>query len=113
LGGDKTMTDKIEKQIRLSKLMAEKGLCSRREADAYIQQGLVFVNGERVSILGTKVSPEARVTLDTPALQQQKKLVTIILNKPIGYVSAQPEDDYFPRSDWLRLKINTELETIC
>lgn len=90
------MTDKIEKQIRLSKLMAEKGLCSRREADAYIQQGLVFVNGERVSILGTKVSPEARVTLDTPALQQQKKLVTIILNKPIGYVSAQPEDDYLP-----------------
>ncbi len=90
------MSDDSEKQIRLSKLMAEKGLCSRREADAYIEQGLVFVDGERVSVLGTKVSPTARITLDAPALKQQKNLATIILNKPIGYVSAQPEDNYLP-----------------
>lgn len=87
------MTDNL---VRLSKLMTEKGLCSRREADEYISQGLVFVNGERVNVLGTKVSPDSRVTLDAEALKKQKKLVTIVLNKPIGYVSSQPEPGYDP-----------------
>lgn len=77
--------------VRLSKLMSEKGICSRREADEYISQGLVRVDGEIISELGTKVSPNARISLETKALQQQKNLVTIILNKPIGYVSAQPQ----------------------
>lgn len=85
-----------DNKIRLSKLMAEKGLCSRREADAYIAAGLVFVDGEKVSVLGTKVSPNARVTLDSKALKNQKNLVTILLNKPVGYVSAQPEPQYTP-----------------
>lgn len=82
--------------VRLSKLMAEKGLCSRREADEYISRGLVFVDGERVNTLGVKVSPLARVTLDADALKQQKGLISIVLNKPIGYVSAQPEPGYEP-----------------
>lgn len=82
--------------IRLSKLMAERGICSRREADEYIEKGLVFVNGERISQLGTKVDPGARIELAALALKQQKELVTIILNKPIGYVSAQAEDGYEP-----------------
>lgn len=85
-----------EDKVRLSKLMAEKGLCSRREADVYIAEGRVFVDGEKVSVLGTKVSRNARVTLDSDALKTQKSLVTIILNKPIGYVSAQPEPEYTP-----------------
>jgi 23S rRNA pseudouridine2604 synthase len=90
------MNDSEEKSVRLSKLMAEKGLCSRREADVYIEKGLVFVDGQRVSVLGTKVSPFARVTLDAAAMRTQKNLVTILLNKPVGYVSAQPEDNYEP-----------------
>lgn len=77
--------------MRLSKLMAERGICSRREADAYIAKGLVFVNGEQIKELGTKVLPNVRIELAAQALKQQKDLVTIILNKPIGYVSAQPE----------------------
>lgn len=85
-----------EKKIRLSKLMADKGICSRREADAYIEKGLVFVNGERITQLGFKVSPDVRVTLDAPALKQQKELVTIMLHKPVGYVSSQPEPPYEP-----------------
>ncbi|WP_413291569.1 pseudouridine synthase [Bdellovibrio sp. HCB337] len=85
-----------DNKVRLSKLMAEKGLCSRREADVYIAAGLVFVDGEVVSVLGTKVSPNARVTLDSQALKNQKSLATILLNKPIGYVSAQPEPQYTP-----------------
>lgn len=86
----------MSEKIRLSKLMADKGICSRREADAYIEQGLVLVNGERITVLGTKVDPSSSVTLEARALKQQKQLVTIILNKPIGYVSAQPEPGYEP-----------------
>lgn len=85
-----------EEKVRLSKLMAEKGLCSRREADVYIAEGLVYVDGEKITVLGTKVSPLARVTLDAKALRTQKSLATIILNKPVGYVSAQPEPQYTP-----------------
>lgn len=88
--------DPNDNKIRLSKLMSERGLCSRREADAYIERGLVYVNGEKITQLGTKVDPNARVTLATEALETQKNLVSIILNKPIGYVSAQPEEDKIP-----------------
>lgn len=85
-----------DEKIRLSKLMAEKGICSRREADAYIEQGLVLVNGIKVDQLGTKVSPDVKITLEAKALKNQKSLATIVLNKPIGYVSAQPEPQYTP-----------------
>jgi len=82
--------------IRLSKLMAQRGICSRREADTYIEQGLVLVDGHSVNRLGTKVSPDAQITLAPRAISQQQQLVTIILNKPVGYVSAQPEPGYVP-----------------
>lgn len=77
--------------IRLSKLMSERGICSRREADSFIERGWVYVDGEQVSTLGTKVSPDAVVTLDERARARQARLVTILMNKPVGYVSGQPE----------------------
>lgn len=83
-------------KVRLSKLMSEKGICSRREADDLISKGLVYVDGIKIDQLGTKVDPKSHVTLATSALEDQKKLVTIILNKPIGYVSSQPEKGYEP-----------------
>jgi 23S rRNA pseudouridine2604 synthase len=82
--------------IRISKLMAERGLCSRREADAYIEQGLVFVNGERVSQLGTRAGHDATITLAGEARAQQASRVTVLLHKPIGYVSGQAEDGHQP-----------------
>ena len=82
--------------IRLSKLMSERGLCSRREADTYIERGLVFVDGKRVSELGTKVDPDCAIRLDRAANELQQQRVTILLNKPIGYVSGQPEPGYQP-----------------
>lgn len=85
-----------EEKVRLSKLMAERGLCSRREADDYISRGLVLVDGIKIDQLGTKVGRNVRITLEAQALKQQKRLVTIMLNKPIGYVSAQPEPPYQP-----------------
>lgn len=83
-----------EKVIRLSKLMSDQGLCSRREADAYIVAGQVMVDGEVVSTLGTKVAMTSKVTLKDQALANQESKVTILLNKPVGYVSTQPEKDY-------------------
>lgn len=85
-----------DEKVRLSKLMSERGICSRREADDYIAKGMVLVDGQVVDQLGVKVSPQVRITLAREALNQQKSLVTLILNKPIGYVSAQPEKDYVP-----------------
>lgn len=85
-----------DNKIRLSKLMTQKGICSRREADDYIARGMVYVNGILVNELGSKVDPNARISLDTQALEQQKSLITLILNKPVGYVSSQPEDGYEP-----------------
>src|SRR5437660_1687754 len=82
--------------LRLSKLMAQRGLCSRREADDYISRGLVFVDGVRIDTLGTKVLPHQTITLAEAARNEQQALVTILLNKPIGYVSGQPEKGYRP-----------------
>lgn len=79
---------------RLSKIMAGRGICSRREADRYIGQGLVMVDGVIVSELGTKVSPDARIELAEAGRVRQEAQVTILLNKPVGYVSGQPEDGY-------------------
>jgi 23S rRNA pseudouridine2604 synthase len=81
-------------KIRLSKLMSERGLCSRREADTYIERGWVRVDGVPVTELGTKVEPTQTVTLDRRAQQSQGKRVTILLHKPVGYVSGQPEKGY-------------------
>lgn len=82
--------------VRISKLLAERGLCSRREADGYIERGLVFVNGERVTELGTRAAPDATITLAREAKAQQADRVTILLHKPVGYVSGQAEDGYKP-----------------
>jgi 23S rRNA pseudouridine2604 synthase len=82
--------------LRLSKLMADRGLCSRREADELIERGWVKVNGQIVDQLGTKVASSAKIDLSPQAQSQLSSAVTILLNKPIGYVSGQPEKDYVP-----------------
>jgi 23S rRNA pseudouridine2604 synthase len=81
---------------RLSKRMAELGLCSRREADEWIVNGWVKVNGVVMSELGTRVSKSAEISVSKEAEQHQSEVVTILLHKPIGYVSGQAEDGYQP-----------------
>ncbi len=83
-------------KIRLSKLMSEQGLCSRREADSYIERGWVLVDGKPVTELGIRIDPAQRITLNRAAQTQQHTRVTILLNKPIGYVSGQAEDNHKP-----------------
>jgi 23S rRNA pseudouridine2604 synthase len=83
-------------RVRLSKLMSERGLSSRREADDWIAEGWVSVDGELVTELGTRVWPNQTITVDAMAQAQQAQRVTIVLNKPIGYVSGQAEDGHEP-----------------
>ncbi|TAM04098.1 MAG: pseudouridine synthase, partial [Paraburkholderia sp.] len=82
--------------LRLSKRMSELGLCSRREADEWIEKGWVLVDGERMDTLGTKVTPDQRIEIDPAARAAQARQVTILLHKPVGYVSGQAEDGYPP-----------------
>lgn len=82
--------------LRLSKRLSELGLASRREADEWIAKGWVRVDGQVVSELGSRVHPSQKITLDSAARQQQAQQVTVLLNKPIGYVSGQAEDGYEP-----------------
>lgn len=71
-------------------------MCSRREADELIAQGLVQVDGRVVDQLGTRIRVDAIIELKTRARTQLDARVTILLNKPVGYVSGQPEDDHEP-----------------
>ena len=82
--------------MRLSKRMSELGLASRREADEWIEKGWVRVDGRIVAELGSRVLPEQRITVDAKATNQQAQRVTVLLNKPVGYVSGQAEDGYEP-----------------
>ena len=92
----------VHEHPRLSKRMSELGLCSRREADEWIENGWVKVEGAVMTTLGTRVAPEARIEIDGAARKHQSEQVTILLNKPIGYVSGQAEDGYQPASVLIR-----------
>ena len=80
---------------RLSKRMSELKLASRREADEWIAAGWVRVDG-KVAVLGQRVGPDVAIEIDPAARQAQSQLVTVLLHKPIGYVSGQAEDGYEP-----------------
>ncbi len=96
--------------------MAEQGLCSRREADAYIEKGWVKVDGQ-IAVLGERVFPDQTITLDRSAAKQQAQSVTILIHKPMGYVSGQAEDGYTPavaliepRTQWVDDRSNIRFE---
>ncbi|MCM2312357.1 MAG: rRNA pseudouridine synthase [Steroidobacteraceae bacterium] len=80
---------------RLNKRLADLGLCSRREADDWIAKGWVRVNGQ-VAAMGLQVGPDDRIDVDPKARGQQSQQVTILLHKPVGYVSGQAEDGHQP-----------------
>ena len=81
--------------VRLNKRMADLGLCSRREADDWIGRGWVKVDGQ-LATMGMQVTPQSRIEVDKRAQGQQQQQVTILLHKPVGYVSGQAEDGYQP-----------------
>ncbi len=73
--------------IRLNKYIANTGLCSRREADQFIQDGMITVNGELVSVVGTKIDPNSEVCFKGRKLEAENK-VYILLNKPKDYITT-------------------------
>lgn len=81
--------------VRLNKRMADLGLSSRREADEWIERGWVLVNGQPAT-MGQKVGPADRITVERAAQGQQARQVTVLLHKPMGYVSGQAEDGHQP-----------------
>ena len=99
---DKLPQNKTQAGVRISKLMAERGLCSRREADVYIERGWVYVDGQQVTELGSRAQPSAKISLDKTAQTVQRRQVTILLNKPLGYVSGQPEPGCIPAVTLIR-----------
>ena len=90
--------------------MSQRGLCSRREADRLIEQGLVKVDGERVDTLGVKFPDSVEIELTEKAREQQQARVTIMLNKPVGIVSGQAEDDYTPAIRLINVASRSKLD---
>ena len=89
-------------EIRLQKYLANSGIASRRKCEEYILQGKVEVNGKMIKELGTKIQPgKDIVKFDGKEVKEDKKLVYILLNKPIGYVTTV--DDQFHRDTVLDL----------
>ncbi|WP_246610108.1 pseudouridine synthase [Comamonas fluminis] len=81
--------------IRINKRIADMGMCSRREADEWVENGWVKVNGE-IAEMGQNVVPGDKIEIDQKAQDRQDQQVTILLNKPVGYVSGQAEDGHEP-----------------
>ena len=82
--------------VRINKWLGQTGVCSRREADALIADGLVSVDGEVVADAGRKLEPGQTLTLSDRATAALAEGVTIVMHKPLGYVSGQPEPDKLP-----------------
>ena len=83
----KTREIDTNKPVRLNKFLANAGICSRREADEFIQAGVITVNGEVVTELGTKVMPTDKVMFHDQTIRSEKK-VYLLLNKPKNCVTT-------------------------
>jgi len=87
---------KDAQEQRVAKLMAARGLCSRREAERLIEAGQVLVDGTVVSEQGVKVPPDAEIRIASAALSRLKRRLTVVLNKPARIVSTQPQPGQTP-----------------
>jgi len=85
-----------DEPVRINKWLGQTGVCSRREADALIADGRVSVDGEVVADAGRKLEPGQTRTLSDRATAALAEGVTIVMHKPLGYVSGQPEPNKLP-----------------
>lgn len=81
---------------RINKWLGQSGVCSRREADALIADGLVSIDGVVVTDAGRKIEPGQTLTLSDRAETALAAGVTLVMHKPVGYVSGQPEPGKIP-----------------
>ncbi|MNS46739.1 Ribosomal large subunit pseudouridine synthase F [compost metagenome] len=82
--------------VRINKWLGQTGVCSRREAEALIAAGMVTIDGESVTDAGRKIEPGQTLTLNDKGEAALASGVTILIHKPLGYVSGQPEPDKIP-----------------
>ncbi len=82
--------------VRINKWLGQTGVCSRREAEALIAAGMVTIDGESVTDAGRKIEPGQTLTLNDRGEAALASGVTILMHKPLGYVSGQPEPDKVP-----------------
>ncbi|MDH0846875.1 pseudouridine synthase [Delftia tsuruhatensis] len=87
--------EQVPGAVRINKRLADMGLCSRREADEWVDKGWVRVNGE-LAVMGQNVVAADRITVEREARDRQDQQVTILIHKPMGYVSGQAEDGHEP-----------------
>jgi 23S rRNA pseudouridine2604 synthase len=91
-----TRTYDGDEPVRLNKWLGQSGVCSRREADGLIAEGLVSIDGAVVTDAGRKIEPGQTLTLSDRATEALAAGVTILLHKPVGFVSGQPEPGKTP-----------------
>lgn len=113
--GPKTDAEKAG-GVRLNKRLAELGMCSRREGDVWIEKGWVLVNGA-VAAMGQTVFEADNIEVADAAQAEQAQQVTILLHKPVGYVSGLPEDGHEsaatligPQSQWVQDPVRTRFQ---
>jgi 23S rRNA pseudouridine2604 synthase len=87
--------DEAEPQ-RINRWLAQNGVCSRREAEGLIERGLVAIDGEPVSDPGRKISAGQTLTLADAAEAGLASALTVMIHKPVGIVSSQPEGRQVP-----------------
>ena len=78
---------------RVNKWLAQSGVCSRREAEALIGKGLVFIDGQRVDDAGRKIESGQTLVLNDSAQAILETMLSVVFHKPIGIVSSLPQDD--------------------
>lgn len=81
---------------RVNRWLAQSGVCSRREAEGLIADGLVSIDGETVSDAGRKILPGQTLVLADRATAKLESALTVMLHKPIGIVSGTPEGEQIP-----------------
>jgi 23S rRNA pseudouridine2604 synthase len=91
-----TKTYEGDEPVRVNKWLAQAAVCSRREAEALIQAGAVLIDGRRVEDLGRKISRGETLTLTDRGGAELGAAVSVVINKPVGIVSAQPEHGQTP-----------------
>ena len=94
--------DEAEPQ-RVNRWLAHNGVCSRREAEALIARGLVSIDGEPVADAGRKIAAGQPLVLADAADAPAGGPLTVILHKPVGVVSAQPEPGQIPAARLLTI----------
>ena len=91
-----------EEPVRVNKWLAQSGVCSRREAEGLIAEGRVTIDGAVVEDVGRKILPGQTLTLDEAGKEALAAKLTVLIHKPVGIVSSQPEGDQVPAVRLLR-----------